>query len=468
MRRGTTFFAAIAGLAAVPATSPAATIENTASVGPSAEDFVQYSAGKGERNRVTVRKTRKGYRVTDPGAFIRIKKGSFRGCSASGHTAFCRTDADNVSVALGDRNDSVRFKGVRAGSTVPATDPTTLAESFEDNEGGIPEATDVSAGPGDDVIQGSPGDDAILDGPGRDQVTAGGGDDLVLAAPDATPDRFDGGSGVNTVSYGSAQGFAVPVDKQPVTIDFSTGVAGVAGENDQVSNFQRGRGGEAGDTLIGGPGVEALFGGRGADQVSGGPGNDLLVGDDQTAPGFADKLVGGPGDDVLDGRDAMPGPTKTLECDDGADRIVSQPDSSIDASCKQAAYFLVGSQGSREFDQVRYDVLMPTRPASMAADGSPVFDVPCPGPLPGESSPLYTGCTGQLTLLRPGTTEVVGTGTFVLASGARGNVTATLTSAGAAAQAAHQPLTVRLTAELPFAQGSRKATADFGWQAALA
>jgi Ca2+-binding RTX toxin-like protein len=219
------------------------------------------------------------------------------------------------------------------------------------------------------------------------------------------------------------------------------------------------RGGPARDEIQGEAGNDRLTGGPEIDEIDGGVGNDVLVADGTTVAGSADRLLGGTGDDVLDARDATRGPAKTLDCGAGSDTIVAQTDSSITASCEQAAYLvLTGSDRAR--DQVRHDTLMPTAPVASAPNGDPVFEVPCPGPAAGQTA---VACNGAVTIEGPAGGEVLGTGTFALAPGQRDRVTVAMTGDGAAALAAKQPVVVHVTADL--AAGQR---ADFGWQTVLA
>ena len=153
---------------------------------------------------------------------------------------------------------------------------------------GITLATWISAGKGNDRVQGGGGSDEIHGEAGNDRIDGGLGDD-VLFAGDGN-DRVDGGEGNDELSGG-------------------------AGKDDLG-------GGLGDDHLDGGAGHDWLSGGAGDDELDGGEGNDHVSGDDggrQPAGGRAgnDKVWGGDGDDVLDGGAG----NDKLAGDDGNDHL---------------------------------------------------------------------------------------------------------------------------------------------------
>jgi Ca2+-binding RTX toxin-like protein len=111
---------------------------------------------------------------------------------------------------------------------------------------------------GDDILTGGAGDDVIADGAGRDSVDAGSGDDQVVATADATDDRYDGGDGVDTLSYATAT--------LSVTVDLAHGTAhGLDIGSDLINSFEKIVGGSGDDRLIAGAGSVSMTGGRGKD-----------------------------------------------------------------------------------------------------------------------------------------------------------------------------------------------------------
>jgi len=123
-------------------------------------------------------------------------------------------------------------------------------------------------------------------------------------------DTFNGGAGIDTVSYAS-RGAPVNVSLDGLPND------GAAGELDKVMlDVENVTGGSGDDTLTGssadnvldgGPGNDTISGGAGNDTLRGGPGNDTLRGDagddtfdEGSASNGADTLIGGPGVDTVD------------------------------------------------------------------------------------------------------------------------------------------------------------------------
>jgi len=143
--------------------------------------------------------------------------------------------------------------------------------------GGVVTGTDgddtLIGGAGDDTLIGGPGDDVLIGGAGNnllegdqgnDTVLGGSGNDTIVGGHGEGDDVYNGGGGVNTVTYTSAN--------LPIQVDLAAGTA-------------------SGDPAIG---VDAL---TGIQNVGGGSGNDTLLGDSG-----ANFLRGGLGDDLLVGR----------------------------------------------------------------------------------------------------------------------------------------------------------------------
>jgi Ca2+-binding RTX toxin-like protein len=220
--------------------------------------------------------------------------------------------------------------------------------------GGLP-ATIVGT-PGDDLLEGTPGADVIVAGAGSDTVTGRGGNDLICAdsgdggpaQPDADEidagsgddvvfpsdgsDTIDGGDGQDYLDGGEGDDHVAGGDNDDYLvggagIDFLSDVSGddylEGGGGDDVLQIETGanyldgglgddilRGGTGPDYLDGGPGADfalGLGGGDGQDFYDGGAGPDQLAGSNdaeylQGGPG-ADRLMAAGGDDYLDGGD---------------------------------------------------------------------------------------------------------------------------------------------------------------------
>ncbi len=468
MRRPTLLAAFIASLALAPS-ARAATVEVTASAGPAAEEYIQFTAARGERNRVKVKKTKRQVIFTDTGVrHLQGRRGPFGPCrNASARTVTCTRPRRDLSVflALRDGNDRVSFDWPGPDDIrILPTDPAFLAESFEDTEGAIVEATFVDGGTGDDRIFGTQFADVIVPGPGRDRVMAAGGRDTVILEPDGARDFLDGGADVNGLRF---------LGSTPVTVDTLTGKAGAAGEGDKVRSFRRVTGGSGNDTLFGSVVTEALYGGGGNDRVEGRGGGDLVVGDSPLSFVSRNRLLGGPGDDLIDARSGGSAPpTSTVTCGDGSDRVAGETDDFLDSSCEAAVYRAPRLESEDDDVKAFFAPVMPIAPVARGADGAPTFDVPCPAAL---GPVAITRCTGAVVLERPPTAsstaapEQLGSGPFDLQGGQRAAVAVVLNAAGREALAMPgRILAVHVTAKLTSPDPRLGAAgADFGWQEAF-
>ena len=176
----------------------------------------------------------------------------------------------------------------------------------------------VTTGNGADFVVTGDGADTIHTGGGNDVVQAGGGDDGIVGGEGGGDDIYDGGTGINTVSYPSAIN-SVRVDLnladrfgqstlggttigtllggvQPVPYDPHLAVGYAEGQDigtDVLINIQNATGGQGDDIIIGNddPGGNVLSGGAG--------GNDILIGGlgadtfQYTIGGGVEQIVGG-------------------------------------------------------------------------------------------------------------------------------------------------------------------------------
>jgi hypothetical protein len=458
--------AVAAGAAApiwVPATASAAALEITATTGPQSQAFLAYYANRGERNRVTVSARERGITVSDPGAGrIRILFGT-QDCHVrrGGRRVFCAVGPGlPVDANLGDRDDSIRFRGQSATPVGPtarteARSADALADVYEDtSEGQFDQQTGISGGKGDDRLIGTGGKDVIAPGPGRDRVDAGGGRDFVLDTPDRAPDTLLGGRGIDTFDVDGTR---------PVTIDLALDEARAGRETDSLDSFERARGGRGDDTLMGTGSRDGLFGDTGSDTVLGRGGDDYLGGDlpqvFSVGTTGQDTLVGGTGDDLLDGRDAGSAkvtPADRLFCGDGADRILGRQDDLVEPACEFSAF---GSfNEDLDLQSADLEALSEVQPVARGADGSPTYRIACPGEYP---------CEGRVRLERPPVArrnrapEVFGSATFSIPGGEKGDVAVMLNDSGRIALAQPGALaSVRVTS-------TSHSRTNFGWQQQL-
>jgi Ca2+-binding RTX toxin-like protein len=132
------------------------------------------------------------------------------------------------------------------------------------------------------------------------------GNDYFIAGD--AQEHFDGGVGVDTLSYERGNAFLTGEGEAPknsfnrtgpfgVEVNLATGTAdsGFA-RGDKISNIENVIGTEIDDQIIGDANANELVGWGGNDELIGGGGNDSLYGNEGD-----DTLVGGSGDDVLHG-----------------------------------------------------------------------------------------------------------------------------------------------------------------------
>lgn len=181
----------------------------------------------------------------------------------------------------------------------------------------------IYGGSGDDLMFGGAGNDTFEGGEGADTVYGGDGNDVWLAGTSSSgsdevyleggddyaevgyftsgiPDIIDGGTGNDTLAFGSA----VPDLDFGVALS-DTGAAGTTNFGSIVTGFENIIGNAGNNTFIGNSTDNMLDGGAGNDTLSGGAGNDTLhggTGDDVLTGGSGDDvLIGGAGADTLDG-----------------------------------------------------------------------------------------------------------------------------------------------------------------------
>ena len=168
-------------------------------------------------------------------------------------------------------------------------------------------------------------------------------------------DSFDGGDGIDTVSFARSQ-FAANVDlSRQLILNDAEG----SGFNESIVNVENLRGSNSSDILRGDDSANRIDGGLGADMLRGNGGNDVILGggggDQITGGADADRLTGGAGNDSFiyastgDSTVSSGGRDFILDFLQGADKIsLSQIDANTAASGNQAFSFV----GTNAFSNV--------------------------------------------------------------------------------------------------------------------
>ena len=284
--------------------------------------------GLGDSSDITVIYGGGAFVVTDPTG-IETREGS--GCVATGATKPGRSPTG--APLPGGPNDTatctsgpgINFILVDAGG---GNDTVSVG-------GGIPASLSVrsNGGPGNDTLNGGPGDDLleagdeyggtsgndILNGgggndgliadPGGDQLNGGDGNDLLVSsAAICQGHQFDGGGGLDTVSYARS--------KPPGTFVMALGKTGApkggckSGAPDTIlADNESLEGSEGNDVMEGDSGNNTLFGHGGKDSFYGYGGKDLI----EAIDGKRDKVIDcGPGHDL--GATVDPSDPKPKSC----------------------------------------------------------------------------------------------------------------------------------------------------------
>ncbi|HTU12205.1 MAG TPA: calcium-binding protein [Allosphingosinicella sp.] len=170
-----------------------------------------------------------------------------------------------------------------------------IGTSEDDTINGFGGLDTIAGGDGHDVIDGGDGDDVLIGGDGNDILIGGPGaatnlslynggigNDLMIASDLGVAEDFDGGDGIDTVSF-AARDSGVTVFMSVLGIPLLDTLRNV--ENVIGSSFD--------DELTADGGNNVLDGADGNDVLDGGGGNDVLIG------GIgADAMTGGTGDDI--------------------------------------------------------------------------------------------------------------------------------------------------------------------------
>ena len=166
----------------------------------------------------------------------------------------------------------------------------------------------ISGGPGDDllesgdeysgtsgkdVLNGAAGNDGLVADPGGDELNGGGdGNDLLVSsAALCQGHKFDGGGGLDTVSYARSK----PSGTLTMALGGTGAVNGGCGSPDSIlATSESLEGSEGKDKMIGDSSNNTLFGHGGADSFIGNGGSDSI----EAVDGEKDKMIDcGPGGD---------------------------------------------------------------------------------------------------------------------------------------------------------------------------
>lgn len=189
---------------------------------------------------------------------------------------------------------------------------------------------DLAGDDGDDELFGGAGNDSLTGGDGDDSVNGSDGDDFIVGGSGKGKDDYDGGNGIDTLTYASAVN-AVKVDL------YRGDASGRDIDRDSLKDIENVIGGSGKDRILGDLTANSLYGGAGNDYIDARSGDDYLVG------GLGkDHLKGGSGADTfafLSASESLAGRNRDLI----SDFRLSQGDK-IDLSVIDADLKLAGDQ----------------------------------------------------------------------------------------------------------------------------
>jgi RTX calcium-binding nonapeptide repeat (4 copies) len=260
-----------ASLLLLPALTPSSALAATAR---KSDGKLVFTAGSGERNKVSVSASGTAFTVTDTGATV-IPTGP--GCTSAGSNTVTCTD--------GGAGGSISYLWISTGDQDDASTVTGAIPSWVDGGSG---SDRIVAGASQDWVFGSSGDDFIDGGTGADFISGGDGADTVDYSTRSTALAV-------TLDDKSGDGQAGENDNVRASVEIVLAGSG----NDSVTGSAANNalnGGPGDDTLNGAGGDDTIEGGAGADSIDGGDGADLL----RTRDGFGDRLTCGAGTDSVD------------------------------------------------------------------------------------------------------------------------------------------------------------------------
>ncbi|MEL6477044.1 MAG: Calx-beta domain-containing protein [Pseudomonadota bacterium] len=215
----------------------------------------------------------------------------------------------------------------------------------------------LSGGNDVDMLFGGAGDDRLSGGASDDMLEGGDGDDLLLGGS-GNRDQFNGGAGIDTVSYFGAQARVIA----DLNNQFTAGFEARFETYTEVENLI---GGRSNDTLRGDDEDNRLQGQQAADRLFGRAGDDRLLGEAGN-----DVLYGNAGQDLLSGgtgtnrfvyfteSDSRAGATERDTITDfvsGRDRIeISRLDADLTRGGNQTFEFISSAGFSGDAGELRF------------------------------------------------------------------------------------------------------------------
>jgi len=184
-----------------------------------------------------------------------------------------------VTVAL-DAGEQFQQTG-GAGADQLTSLERVVGSSYGDRLSTAVTAATLSGGAGDDRLSGGTGGQSLYGDEGNDMIEAG-------AEPNVA-DLFDGGTGVDVISYAAAP--------KAVVVDLLRG-AGIprdeVGSGDELTGLEAVVGSALGDRIVGSDGANAIDGGQGADEIVARGGADAVA----VRDGQSDSVDCGPDADT--------------------------------------------------------------------------------------------------------------------------------------------------------------------------
>jgi Ca2+-binding RTX toxin-like protein len=280
-----------------PPASSASVILNRGLAGDSL--VIQGSQGPDELH---ISRAGDAWAVSDNGPIF-AGEGCANGASAAAASCPDPTTAALIVVTGGDGADSIAID-----PDVPASAKVRInGNGGSDTIVGGPGADVLEAGEnynhpddGNDTLIGNGGSDVLYADPGADDLQGGPGDDLLVSSVAVCQGHtFDGGPGVDTVSYARSNA------TMKIELGGTGGPPGCATPDRILADNESLEGSEGADTLIGDNGPNSLLGHGGADTFLAKGGDDFV----DAIDGHRDKKIDcGPGDDevVKDSSDPAP------------------------------------------------------------------------------------------------------------------------------------------------------------------
>ncbi len=220
---------------------------------------------------------------------------------------------DSDTVILRALIDYVLADGIENASLDNASGSASL--------GGNDAANELTGNNSGNTLSGGGGSDTLYSAAGNDLVLGGSGDDLIIGGSGLGRDKYNGGAGIDTVKYTSAEA--------GIIVSLAGGTAKSAKNDlakigkDTLISIENIIAGDFGDVINGSKAGNEIFGQAGADKISGLGGNDVLHGGahrDVIKGGTGrDMIYGNGGNDVLFGNGGND--TFVFAAGDGSDRI---------------------------------------------------------------------------------------------------------------------------------------------------